>query len=80
MSGICRTRLTEERKQWRKDHPFVSPPRQNDMYFRHTNDDRLSLATKALRASRYAIYGYLRLAQTRFFFFVLKLSLIGLLC
>jgi ubiquitin-conjugating enzyme E2 I len=23
MSGICRTRLTEERKQWRKDHPFV---------------------------------------------------------
>jgi len=25
MSGICRTRLAEERKQWRKDHPFVSP-------------------------------------------------------
>jgi hypothetical protein len=24
MSGICRTRLAEERKQWRKDHPFVS--------------------------------------------------------
>lgn len=23
MSGICRPRLTEERKQWRKDHPFV---------------------------------------------------------
>ena len=23
MSGICRTRLAEERKQWRKDHPFV---------------------------------------------------------
>ncbi|THH18476.1 hypothetical protein EW146_g2517 [Bondarzewia mesenterica] len=22
MSGICRPRLTEERKQWRKDHPF----------------------------------------------------------
>ncbi|PKI83783.1 Ubc9p [Malassezia vespertilionis] len=22
MSGICRTRLQEERKQWRKDHPF----------------------------------------------------------
>ena len=22
MSGICRMRLTEERKQWRKDHPF----------------------------------------------------------
>ncbi|GJJ12551.1 SUMO conjugating enzyme Hus5 [Clathrus columnatus] len=22
MSGICRTRLAEERKQWRKDHPF----------------------------------------------------------
>jgi hypothetical protein len=21
--GICRTRLAEERKQWRKDHPFV---------------------------------------------------------
>ena len=26
MSGICRTRLAEERKQWRKDHPFVSCP------------------------------------------------------
>ena len=24
MSGICRARLAEERKQWRKDHPFVS--------------------------------------------------------
>jgi len=24
MSGICRMRLAEERKQWRKDHPFVS--------------------------------------------------------
>jgi hypothetical protein len=24
MSGICRPRLAEERKQWRKDHPFVS--------------------------------------------------------
>ena len=24
MAGICRTRLAEERKQWRKDHPFVS--------------------------------------------------------
>ena len=24
MSGICRSRLAEERKQWRKDHPFVS--------------------------------------------------------
>ena len=23
MSGICRPRLAEERKQWRKDHPFV---------------------------------------------------------
>jgi hypothetical protein len=23
-SAICRARLTEERKQWRKDHPFVS--------------------------------------------------------
>lgn len=23
MAGICRTRLAEERKQWRKDHPFV---------------------------------------------------------
>ncbi|TEB12703.1 hypothetical protein FA13DRAFT_967243 [Coprinellus micaceus] len=23
MSGICRLRLAEERKQWRKDHPFV---------------------------------------------------------
>lgn len=23
MSGICRARLAEERKQWRKDHPFV---------------------------------------------------------
>ncbi|KAF6763849.1 ubiquitin-conjugating enzyme9 [Ephemerocybe angulata] len=22
MSGICRLRLAEERKQWRKDHPF----------------------------------------------------------
>ncbi|KAI0822860.1 ubiquitin-conjugating enzyme 9 [Trametes gibbosa] len=22
MSGICRARLAEERKQWRKDHPF----------------------------------------------------------
>ncbi|KAJ9125199.1 hypothetical protein QFC22_000153 [Naganishia vaughanmartiniae] len=22
MSAICRARLTEERKQWRKDHPF----------------------------------------------------------
>ncbi|CAG8558071.1 8243_t:CDS:2 [Ambispora leptoticha] len=22
MSGICRARLTEERKQWRKDHPY----------------------------------------------------------
>ncbi|CED84191.1 ubiquitin-conjugating enzyme 9 [Phaffia rhodozyma] len=22
MAGICRTRLGEERKQWRKDHPF----------------------------------------------------------
>ncbi|KAJ3117750.1 E2 SUMO-conjugating protein ubc9 [Phlyctochytrium bullatum] len=22
MSGICITRLTEERKQWRKDHPY----------------------------------------------------------
>jgi len=22
MSGICRPRLAEERKQWRKDHPF----------------------------------------------------------
>ncbi|SJX64609.1 probable ubiquitin--protein ligase hus5 [Sporisorium reilianum f. sp. reilianum] len=22
MSGICRNRLAEERKQWRKDHPF----------------------------------------------------------
>ena len=26
MSGICRTRLAEERKQWRKDHPFVRSP------------------------------------------------------
>ena len=25
MTGICRTRLAEERKQWRKDHPFVRP-------------------------------------------------------
>lgn len=25
MSGICRARLAEERKQWRKDHPFVRP-------------------------------------------------------
>ena len=25
MAGICRTRLAEERKQWRKDHPFVCP-------------------------------------------------------
>lgn len=24
MSGIALTRLTEERKGWRKDHPFVS--------------------------------------------------------
>ena len=24
MSGIAITRLTEERKAWRKDHPFVS--------------------------------------------------------
>lgn len=24
MSGICRPRLAEERKLWRKDHPFVS--------------------------------------------------------
>lgn len=23
MAGICRIRLQEERKQWRKDHPFV---------------------------------------------------------
>lgn len=23
MAGICRARLAEERKQWRKDHPFV---------------------------------------------------------
>lgn len=23
MSGICRSRLAEERKQWRKDHPYV---------------------------------------------------------
>lgn len=23
MSGICKARLTEERKQWRKDHPYV---------------------------------------------------------
>ncbi|KAF8828862.1 hypothetical protein HHX47_DHR3000175 [Lentinula edodes] len=22
MSGICKARLSEERKQWRKDHPF----------------------------------------------------------
>ncbi|KAF9976821.1 E2 SUMO-conjugating protein ubc9 [Actinomortierella ambigua] len=22
MSGICRSRLAEERKQWRKDHPY----------------------------------------------------------
>ncbi|GAB1517903.1 ubiquitin-conjugating enzyme [Rhizoctonia solani] len=22
MAGICRTRLAEERKQWRKDHPY----------------------------------------------------------
>ncbi|KAJ1942103.1 SUMO conjugating enzyme Hus5, partial [Linderina macrospora] len=22
MSGICKTRLMEERKQWRKDHPY----------------------------------------------------------
>lgn len=27
MSGICRPRLAEERKQWRKDHPFVSVSR-----------------------------------------------------
>lgn len=26
MSGICRPRLAEERKQWRKDHPFVRQP------------------------------------------------------
>ena len=26
MSGICRSRLAEERKQWRKDHPFVRIP------------------------------------------------------
>jgi len=25
MSGICRSRLAEERKQWRKDHPYVRP-------------------------------------------------------
>jgi hypothetical protein len=24
MSGIARGRLQEERKQWRKDHPFVT--------------------------------------------------------
>ena len=23
MAGICRMRLAEERKAWRKDHPFV---------------------------------------------------------
>ncbi len=28
MAGICRNRLAEERKQWRKDHPFVRPPPQ----------------------------------------------------
>jgi len=28
MSGICRPRLAEERKQWRKDHPFVRTPLQ----------------------------------------------------
>ncbi|CAG8792348.1 1014_t:CDS:2, partial [Racocetra fulgida] len=22
MSGICKARLTEERRQWRKDHPY----------------------------------------------------------
>ncbi|KAF5389931.1 hypothetical protein D9757_003660 [Collybiopsis confluens] len=26
MSGICRPRLAEERKQWRKDHPFGTRP------------------------------------------------------
>jgi len=34
MSGICRTRLAEERKQWRKDHPFVSefPIRYHELF------------------------------------------------
>ncbi|KAJ1652790.1 SUMO conjugating enzyme Hus5 [Dispira simplex] len=33
MSGICKTRLMEERKQWRKDHPYgfyARPSRRDD--------------------------------------------------
>jgi len=32
MSGICKTRLQEERKQWRKDHPygFYAKPENTD--------------------------------------------------
>ncbi|PWN90117.1 putative ubiquitin--protein ligase hus5 [Acaromyces ingoldii] len=32
MAGICRSRLAEERKQWRKDHPFgfVARPEKAD--------------------------------------------------
>ncbi|KAI9592592.1 ubiquitin-conjugating enzyme 9 [Syncephalis fuscata] len=32
MSGICQQRLAEERRQWRKDHPygFYARPRKND--------------------------------------------------
>ena len=26
MAGIARSRLTEERRAWRKDHPLVRPP------------------------------------------------------
>jgi len=30
MSGIALARLAEERKSWRKDHPFVCPDYHND--------------------------------------------------
>ena len=33
MSGICRARLAEERKQWRKDHPYVRAPIDRCFYF-----------------------------------------------
>ena len=39
MSGIAIARLGEERKAWRKDHPFVSKLKHNEMKGGITNSN-----------------------------------------
>lgn len=58
MSGICRLRLAEERKQWRKDHPFVRVVSFRTLISWGSGDLRLFLALCVTLASRVGVEGY----------------------